>query len=109
MEKKVLVNARMVEKINDAEIYETYERTNIVQKLPAELYCYHCKKKTDVAKNGLMKRIKNKLFRNRTDVVCKECGKKFHVTKINIPSKNESADIRVKFKKMIFKIKSVFM
>ncbi|EED42337.1 hypothetical protein EBI_27614 [Enterocytozoon bieneusi H348] len=60
MEKKVLVNARMVEKVNDAEIYETYERTNIVQKLPAELYCYYCKKKTDVAKNGLMKRIKNK-------------------------------------------------
>ncbi|EED42969.1 hypothetical protein EBI_26990, partial [Enterocytozoon bieneusi H348] len=50
MEKKVLVNARMVEKVNDAEIYETYERTNIVQKLPAELYCYHCKKKTDVQK-----------------------------------------------------------
>ena len=54
------------------------------------------------------KREVTKMFEDKT-LVCKECGKKFHVTKINIPSKNEAADIRVKFKKMIFKIKSVFM
>lgn len=109
MEKKVLSNVQIVEKVNDSEIYETYEQMNIVKKIPDELYCYHCKRKTDVVKNGLIKRIKNKLLKNHNNVICKECGKKFYITKINVSNKNESTNLKIKLKKMMFKIKSVFM